>query len=73
MNIESSYAAEILHADKIFCNTVKIYREAVSFCINVFEREWNSLSVIKNANTRRNACEALNPRHFETTGEVSGV
>lgn len=59
MNIESSYAAEIFHADKIFRNTVKTYREAVSFCIDVFEREWGSLSVIKNANTRRNACEVL--------------
>ena len=73
MNIESSYAAEIFHADKIFRNTVKIYREAVSFCIDVFEREWGSLSVIKNANTRRNACEVLIHSTSKRQAKVSGV
>lgn len=59
MDIMSSYAAEVLHADKIFYATVNVYRKAVSFCIDVFEKEWNNLSGIKKTNERRKACEQL--------------
>ena len=58
MDIVSSYAAEVLHADKIFYTTVNVYRRAVSFCIDAFEKEQNELSSIEKTNERRRACHA---------------
>ena len=43
MKIVSSYAIRIKNADKIFSQTIRIYRSAVKFCINVFELEWDFL------------------------------
>ena len=46
MKIVSSYAVRIKNADKIFSQTIKLYRSAVKFCINAFEQEWNFLKDI---------------------------
>jgi IS605 OrfB family transposase len=43
MLLTSSYAIEIKNANKIFRNTIRIYKDAVSFCINAFESEWSDL------------------------------
>ena len=37
MKCEYSYAVELRHVNKIFHDTVSIFRDAVSFCIEVFE------------------------------------
>lgn len=44
MKITSSYAVEI-KKQKMFDNTIKIYREAVSFLIGCFNKEWDSICV----------------------------
>ena len=41
VKITSSYAVEI-KKQKMFDNTIKIYREAVSFLIGCFNKEWDS-------------------------------
>lgn len=43
MNIYSSYKVKIKHYNSIFKETVKIYRNAVSFFINVCDKEWENL------------------------------
>ena len=43
MKITTSYAVEIKHIDKLFRNTNKIYSDAISFCIKIFEENWSSL------------------------------
>lgn len=43
MKQELSYAVEIKHIDKLFRKTNKIYNEAISFCVDVFEKNWKDL------------------------------
>lgn len=43
MKITSSYGIEIKQMNKIFRPTVTIYNDAVSFCVEVFEKEWGTL------------------------------
>ena len=40
MKITSSYGIELKNINKLLLPTVKLYREAVSFCIDIFEYEW---------------------------------
>lgn len=48
MNIFSSYKVKIKHYNHIFEQTVEIYRNAVSFFIDVCDKEWNTLESLKN-------------------------
>ena len=48
MNIFSSYKVKIKHYNHIFEQTVEIYRNAVSFFIDVCDKEWNILEPLKN-------------------------
>lgn len=48
MNIFSSYKVKIKHYNHIFEQTVEIYRNAVSFFIDVCDKEWNVLEPLKN-------------------------
>lgn len=48
MNIFSSYKVKIKHYNHIFEQTVEIYRNAVSFFINVCDKEWDVLESLKN-------------------------
>lgn len=48
MKVYSSYKVKIKNYNKIFNDTVKIYREAVSFFINICDKEWVILKDIKN-------------------------
>lgn len=48
MNIFSSYKVKIKHYNHIFEQTVKIYRNAVSFFIDVCDKEWGVLESLKN-------------------------
>ena len=47
MNIFSSYKVKIKHYNYIFEQTVDIYRNAVSFFIEVCDKEWNILEPLK--------------------------
>ena len=40
MKIISSYGIEIKQMNKIFRPTISIYNDAISFCVDVFENEW---------------------------------
>lgn len=46
MNIVSSYSVKIKHYNRIFNDTIKLYRKAVDFFIEVCLAEWNNLSTI---------------------------
>ena len=53
MKLASSYAIEIKHIDKIFRQTVKIYNDAISFCVKVFEENWSDLEQLETGNKER--------------------
>lgn len=48
MKVYSSYKVKIKHYNNIFKQTVEIYRNAVSFFINVCDKEWDILEPLKN-------------------------
>lgn len=58
VKITSSYAVEI-KKQKMLDNTIKIYREAVSFLIGCFNKEWSAIQVIDKAKTKFNFAEKL--------------
>lgn len=53
MKIVSSYAVEIKHINKLFRQTIKIYNNAISFCVKVFEENWNVLETLNAGNKER--------------------
>ena len=53
MKIVSSYAIEIKHINKLFRQTIKIYNDAISFCIKVFEENWSDLEILEIGNKER--------------------
>ena len=53
MEIISSYAIEIKHMDKCFRYTIRIFNDAVSFCVKVFEDNWNDLKELKTSDKSR--------------------
>ena len=59
MKLISSYAVQCKPFDFNIMNTVNIYRDAVAFCIEAFDKEWASLSVIERTNERFNSAEHL--------------
>lgn len=46
MKITSSYGIELKNINKLLLPTAKIYQEAVSFCVDVFENEWTDISTL---------------------------
>lgn len=58
MDIVSSYKVQIL-SENIFKPTIKIYREALSYLIDIFNQEWDELSKINEALDRQNFAEKL--------------
>ena len=48
MKVYSSYKVKIKHYNNIFKQTVELYRNAVSFFINVCDKEWDILEPLKN-------------------------
>lgn len=59
MNIISSYKVQILCENSIFRDTIRLYRDALSFLTAVFDSEWKALSAIEQAKTRFNTAEHL--------------
>ena len=53
MKIISSYAVEIKHINKLFRQTIKIYNDAVTFCVKVFEENWSDLKILEVGNKER--------------------
>lgn len=53
MKITSSYAVEIKHINKLFRQTIKIYNDAISFCVLAFEEHWEQLEGIPTASKQR--------------------
>lgn len=46
MNIMSSYAVEIRHVNKLFRQTIKIYNDAISYCIDKLDQHWNDIKLL---------------------------
>lgn len=53
MKIVSSYAVEIKHISKLFRQTIKIYNDAISFCVKAFEENWDILETLDTGNKKR--------------------
>ena len=53
MKLTSSYAIEIKHINKLFRQTIKIYNDAISFCIKAFEEHWKVLETLDTGNKER--------------------
>ena len=53
MKLTSSYAIEIRHIDRLFRNTVKIYNDAISFCVKAFDEHWDTLRYLDSGNKDR--------------------
>lgn len=53
MKLVSSYAVEIKHINKMFRDTIKIYNDAISFCIKAFEEHWEVLETLEIGNKER--------------------
>lgn len=58
MKVVSSYKAQIV-SENIFKPTVEKYRSALSFLIEVFDKEWESISVINDELKKQNFAEKL--------------
>jgi len=59
MKLSSSYSVEIEHINKLFRQTVSVYRKALSFLIDTYEKEWEYLSAISQKLKRFNTAEHL--------------
>ena len=53
MKIMCSYAVEIKHINRLFRDTIKIYNDAVSFCVKAFEDHWDVLKTLDPRNKER--------------------
>jgi len=58
MKIVSSYKIKIQHYNAIFTDTVDVYRRAVSFFIDVCDKEWDTLKGLR-SKARNNFMETL--------------
>lgn len=59
MKIVSSYDAQIVGMNKVFVPTIKTYRKALAFLVDVFNKEWEYLLTFKDSFKRFNAAEHL--------------
>lgn len=53
MKLTSSYAVEIKYISKLFRQTIKIYNDAISFCVKAFEEHWEVLETLDTGNKER--------------------
>ena len=53
MKLTSSYTIEIKHVNKLFRQTIKIYNDAISFCVKAFEEYWEVLETLDTGNKER--------------------
>jgi len=59
MNVASSYAVEIKNFKRILKDTIGIYQRALSFLIDVYDKEWEYLSTITKQKEHFNTAEHL--------------
>lgn len=59
MKIYSTYSVKIKHYNKIFKETVAIYRSAVDYLINVVADEWDVVRNVEGSNARMRCVEIL--------------
>ena len=67
MKIDSSYSVKIKHYNRIFCDTVNLYRKAVDFFIEVCLAEWSNLSTIAGKLAQQRYIELQTHRTKNTT------
>lgn len=53
MKLVSSYAIEIKNVNKIFRQTIKIYNDAISFCVKAFDAHWDIIETLEIGNKER--------------------
>ena len=58
MKIVSSYGVEIKQLNKSLMSTIAIYNEAITFCVEIFENEWDNIVVLE-GKSRNNYAENL--------------
>ena len=68
MKIISSYDVELRKQNILICQTLDIYRSAVSCLIEIYSQTWYELAVIKEPKKRFNTVEHL----VHTTKKESG-
>lgn len=59
MKVLSSYAVEIKNFNRIFQDTINIYRKALAFLIDIYGKEWEYLSAITKQKERFNTAEHM--------------
>ena len=59
MLITNSYKAKIINKNLSLKPTLVIYRNAVSFLVDVYNKEWHSINLIINKNDKFNYAEHL--------------
>ena len=70
MKITSSYDVELRGGKGIFTDTIKIYREALAFLIDVFFKEWDTLSSFAEARSTLQHCRKHDPQHKDERSEI---
>lgn len=53
MKMTNSYGVEIKQMNKIFRPTITIYNNAISFCVECFENEWNDIILLDTLKRRQ--------------------
>ena len=59
MEIITTYSVKIKHYNKIFKNTVALYRQAVDFLITVCLEEWENIDLIDTSKRKYNYVESI--------------
>ena len=59
MKIMSTYSVKIKEYNHIFKDTIRLYRRAVDFYIDVILKEWDSFSLCPNQNKAVNLAESF--------------
>ena len=59
MQLNMTYSVKIKHYNKIFNDTVKLYRNATDFFIKVCMQEWDRFKTGKNQKEKVNIVESL--------------
>lgn len=58
MIVVSSYGIEIKHMNKIFRPTLRIYNDALTLCVEIFEKEWSFIESLDSMQ-RKSFCDKL--------------
>ena len=59
MKVYSTYSVKIKHYNKIFAETVAVYRSAVDYLINVVADEWDVVKDVEGSKVRMRCVEIV--------------